>query len=89
VGYCVLVLAGAYFAAGLAANELGLSGSNARYIRVISIAAVLFIGLMVLVIIIPVWTWYFFRNDPEVAWCGIWARDSSTPGRKPANDLRS
>jgi hypothetical protein len=26
VGYCVLVLAGAYFAAGLAVNELGLSG---------------------------------------------------------------
>jgi hypothetical protein len=68
VGYCALVLAGAYFAAELAVNELGLSDSNARYVRVISIAAVLFIGLMVLLIAIPIGTWCFFRNDPEVAW---------------------
>ena len=79
MGYCALVLAGAYFGAELAVNELGLSDSNARYVRVISIAAVLFIGLMVLLIAIPIGTWCFFRNDPEVAW---W-RDLADPGPEP------
>lgn len=68
VGYGALVLAGAFLAAGLAVTELGLSGSNARYMRVVSIAAVLFIGVIVSQILVPLGKWCFFRKDPQVVW---------------------
>jgi hypothetical protein len=51
VGYWVLVLAGAFSGAELAVSELGVSGSNAGYLRVVSIAAVLFTGVIIAQII--------------------------------------
>jgi hypothetical protein len=47
------VLAGAFSGAELAVSELGVSGSNAGYLRVVSIAAVLFTGVIIAQIIVP------------------------------------
>ena len=67
VGHWVLVLAGAFPGAKLAASELGLAGTSARYMRVVSIAAVLFTGLIVSPIIDPLRNWHSLRDDPQVA----------------------
>jgi hypothetical protein len=67
-GYCALVLAAAFFGASLAVDALGQSGDDARDLSVIAIVAVLFAGLMSLVIAVPIWQWRCYRNDPEVAW---------------------
>jgi hypothetical protein len=68
VVYCALLLAGAVLVANLSVDALSQSGNDARILRVVAIAAVLFAGLIIAMIALPFWPWRCYRNDPQVAW---------------------